>query len=366
MTEPVAGSGTSGRGQGAAPGEYRCVVAVRRGGPEVLEVAVRRLREPRPGEVRVRVEACSVSAVDVQARRGLSTYPPRFPFAPGYAVVGEVDAVGSRVTAVAPGDRVVVLTERGGYAEYVFVRRYPIMRVPRELDAGEVVAVALNYLVAHQVLSRVARVRRGQAVLVTGAAGGIGTAVVELGSLLQLRMYGIESETKQHWLAAHGVVPLGVRGKTAVETLHRAEPNGVDAALDGLGGDWVDYGLAALRNGGVLVEYANPGSPGATLRLLSRALRQSLAFGGTRIRLYGTTSWRLGRRPLMNAWATLYDLLADRRIRPVIAGRFPLLEARQAHAQLEAGGVIGTLVLIAPDYARAGHGNGQPSPRVAP
>ncbi|MDQ0754657.1 alcohol dehydrogenase catalytic domain-containing protein [Arthrobacter sp. B3I4] len=257
------GSGTSRAGQGAGPGEYRCVVALRRGGPEVLEVVVRQLRDPRRGEVRVRVEASSVSAVDVQARRGLSTYPPRFPFVPGYAVVGEVDAVGSGVTAVAPGDRVVVLTERGGYAEYVFVRRYPMMHVPRGLDAGEVVAVALNYLVAHQVLSRVAGVQRGQAILVTGAAGGIGTALVQLGLLLQLTMYGVETGAKDPWLVANGVIPLGVRGQAAVETLRRAEPKGVDAALDGLGGDWVDSGLAALRHGGVLVEYANPGSPAA-------------------------------------------------------------------------------------------------------
>lgn len=133
------------------------MVATRPGGPEVLEVVRHQLRAPRRGEVRVRVEACSVSAVDVQARRGLSTYPPRFPFVPGSAVVGVVDAVGPDVAAVAVGDRVVALTERGGYAEYVFVHRYPMMRIPASLDAGEVVAVALNYVVAHQVLSRPAR-----------------------------------------------------------------------------------------------------------------------------------------------------------------------------------------------------------------
>ena len=345
---------------GAGPAEYTCVAAIRPGGPEVLEVMRRRLRMPRRGEVRVRVEACSVSAVDVQGRRGLSTYPPRFPFVPGYAVAGVVDAVGPNVSAVAAGDRVVVLAERGGYAEYVFVHRYPMMRIPAGLDAGEAVCVALNYLVAHQVLSRVARVRRGQSILVTGAAGGIGTALIQLGQLLELKIYGADAPAKHSWLAARGVVPLEARGEDAVEALHRLEPAGVDAVFDGVGGDWVGRGLAVLRTGGVLVEYANPGSPAATLRLLGRALGRSLVPRGTRLRLYGTTSWRLDRRPLLQAWATLYQLLGARRIIPVIAGRFPLQEARQANELLETGSVVGHLVLFVPGAGHAGGSEGGP------
>jgi NADPH:quinone reductase-like Zn-dependent oxidoreductase len=328
------------------PLEYRSVAAVRMGGPEVLEVVRRRLRTPRRGEARVRVEACSVSAVDVQARNGLSTYPPTFPFVPGYAVVGTVDAVGPGVTAVAPGDRVVVMTEKGGYAEYVFVSSHPMMRIPDELDAGEVVVVALNYLVAHQALSRVARIRRGQAIFILRAAGGIGTALVQLGQLLELRMYGVDHPAKHPWLIEHGVVPLDAQREDVAKALHRLEPAGVDAVLDGAGGDWADTGLAVLRPDGVLVEYANPGSPASTLRLLARAAGQNLIPKGKRIRLYGTTSWRLDRKPLMEAWATLYELLGSRQIRPVIAGRFPLAEARQAHVRLERGDVVGNLVLM--------------------
>lgn len=336
----------------AVPGprgtEYRCVVATRQGGPEVLQVMTRKLRQPRPREVRVKVEACSVSAVDVQARQGDSTYPPRFPFVPGYAVVGLVDAVGPDVTHVAPGDRVVAMTEKGGYAEFVHVRRHPMMPISAGLDAGEVVAVALNYLVAHQVLSRTARIRPGQTILLTGAAGGIGTAVVQLGQQLGLTMYGADVAAKHPWLSAHGVVPLGVRGEEVVDVLRGREPEGVDAVLDGVGGDWVDHGLAVLRHGGVLTEYANPGSPAATLRLLHRIAGHTLTRRGTRIRLYGTTSWRLNRRPLLEAWATLYELLEARRIHPVIAARLPLPEAARAHALLESGEIVGNLVLLAP------------------
>ncbi|WP_066278607.1 MBL fold metallo-hydrolase [Arthrobacter sp. OY3WO11] len=335
------------------PIEYGSVAATRMGGPEVLEVVRRRLRSPRRGEARVRVEACSVSAVDVQARNGLSTYPPAFPFVPGYAVAGVVDAVGPGVKAATPGDRVVVMTEKGGYAEYIFVTTHPMMRISSALDAGDVVAVALNYLVAHQTLSRVARIRPGQAILVTGAAGGIGTALVQLGRLLELRMYGVDVPAKHPWLRDHGVVPLDVKGEEVIGALRLLEPSGVDAVLDGTGGGWTDIGLAVLRPGGVLVEYANPGSPASTLRLLARAIRHNLVPEGTRIRLYGTTSWRLDRQPLMDAWTTLYELLEARKITPVIAGRFPLLEAKRAHIRLEGGDVVGNLVLIAEGKSRA-------------
>lgn len=340
---PDAGQATV---QPAHPVEYTQVTASRQGGPEVLDVVRRQLRAPRQGEVRIRVEACCVSAVDVQARQGLSTYPPKFPFTPGYAVVGVVDDIGPGITAFATGDRVVAMMEKGGYAEYVFVSTHPMMRIPPGLDAGEVVTVALNYLVAHQVLSRVARIRRGQTILVTGSAGGIGTAIVQLGRLLDLRIYGVDTAAKHPWLRAHGVVALDARDQDVIETVRRLEPGGVDAVLDGVGGgEWVDRGLAVLRRGGTLVEYANPGSPAATLRLLGRAAGRRMIPGGKRMRLYGTTSWRLDRRPLMDAWATLYELLEARRISPVIAARFPLLEAGRAHALLEGGGVVGNLVL---------------------
>jgi NADPH:quinone reductase-like Zn-dependent oxidoreductase len=114
-----------------------------------------------------------------------------------------------------------------------------------------------------------------------------------------------------------------------------------------VGGEWVEHALAVLRPGGVLVEYANPGSPGRTLRLLLRAVRHNLAGRGAKIRSYSTGLWRLDRRPLLAAWATLYELLEAGRIRPVIAGRIPLPEAARAHMLLEGGDAIGAFVLIA-------------------
>lgn len=99
-------------------------------------------------------------------------------------------------------------------------------------------------------------------------------------------MYGAADAAKYQWLTDHGVLPLDAQGADVVDTVRRLEPEGVDAVLDGVGGEWVDRALAVLRSGGVRVEYANPGSPGRTLRLLLRAVRHNLAGRGARIRSY--------------------------------------------------------------------------------
>src|SRR5829696_4036858 len=199
---------------GAEVTSYRGVVATRRGGPEVLEVVERELRDPRPDEVRVRVQAASVSLVDVQARQGRGPFQQKATFVPGYAVVGQVDALGDEVAGFAPGDRVAVLTEINGYAEYVYVRRNPILRIPELVDAAAAVTLVLNYLVAYQVLHRRSRVQAGDRVLIVGAGGGIGTALCELGQLAGLVMYGVDSAAKHHVLTRYGVIPIDLERTT--------------------------------------------------------------------------------------------------------------------------------------------------------
>jgi NADPH:quinone reductase-like Zn-dependent oxidoreductase len=308
-----------------------------------LEVVERELRDPRPDEVRVRVQAASVSLVDVQARQGRGPFQQKASFVPGYAVVGLVDALGDEVAGFAPGDRVAVLTEINGYAEYVYVRRNPTLRIPDSVDAAAAVALVLNYLVAYQVLHQRSRVQAGDRVLIIGAAGGIGTALCELGQLPGLVMYGVDSGSKHHALARYGVIPVDPRTGDVAETVRRAEPDGLDAVFDGVGGDYVQAALSVLRPGGVLMEYANPLSKRGLLRLLARKAALRLTGGGRRLRLYGTNTWRYDRRPLLRDWRALFTLLAEGRISPVIARTFPLNEAAAANALLESGTVIGNL-----------------------
>lgn len=329
--------------------KYKSVMATQRGGPDTLQIVEKDLRPPEPNEVRVRVLAAAVSLPDVEARYGRSPFPPRLPFTPGYAIVGESDAVGAGVTQARVGDRVAVLTVYGGYAEYVYVTEKKLIPVPAALDPAEVVPLILNYIVAYQTLHRSARFKAGDVALIIGASGGIGTALLQLGRVAGLKMYGLASQSKHAVLAEYGATPIDYRTEDFVAAIRQREPDGLYAVFDGIGGDYLPRGLDLLKRGGVWVSYANPRSRSGVIRLLGRVLWHRLLPDGRKVVLYGTGASNLNRRPFLHDWAALFELLSAGQIKPIVAARFPLLEAAQANALLESGQVVGNIVLLAPE-----------------
>jgi len=328
---------------------YKSVIATKRGGPEFLQVCENDLRAPSAGETRIKILACSVCLPDVQSRYGQSPFPPKMPFVPGYAVIGVVDGVGEGVTSAAVGDRVAALTVYGGYAEYIYLAQKDLIPVPASLDPAEAVTLILNYLVAYQTLHRSAKIKAGDTVLVIGASGGIGTAFLQLGRLANVKMYGTASKSKHNILAEYGVIPIDYHTQDFVEVIRRAEPNGLDAVFDGMGGDYFKRGFSLLRRGGTLVGYGNPLSASSTLRLLGNVVLYNLLPNGKSAKVYGTGLSRFNRRPFLEDWAALFKLLEEGKIKPIIAEKFPILEAAKANALLESGQVTGNIVLLAPE-----------------
>jgi NADPH:quinone reductase-like Zn-dependent oxidoreductase len=336
--------------------KYRSVTVTRRGPPEVLEIIKNDLRAPLTGEVLVKILATPVCGPDISARYSHTPFAPKTPFVPGYAIVGVVDAVGrpkrpsgEGVTNAAVGDRVAALTVSGGYAEYIFLGQEHLIPVPTALDPAEAVTLILNYLVAYQTLHRSAKVKAGDKVLIIGASGGIGTAFLQLGKLAKLTMYGIASKSKHHILTEYGATPIDYHTQDFVEVIRQAEPDGLDAVFDGMGGDYFARGFSLLRRGGILVGYGNPQSFSRVLRLLGQVILFNLLPNGKSAKYYGTGAYRLDKRPFMEDWAALFKLLEDGKIRPIIAARFPILEAAKANELLESGQVIGNVVLVAPE-----------------
>lgn len=334
--------------------KYKRIVVSKRGPPENLQITECDLRDPTVREVRVRVLATCVCLPDVQNRYGLSPFPAKVPFVPGYAIVGVVDAAGPGVTQAAAGDKVAAYLVIGGYAEFVYLRDNQIIPIPPALNPAEAVTLLLNYLTAYQVLHRSARVKAGDKVLIIGASGGIGTAFLQLGKLANLTMYGIASKSKHAILIEYGATPIDYRTEDFVDVICRAEPGGLDAVFDGMGGDYIDRAFPLLRRGGVLVGYGNPLSKRGLLRDLGKILWLNLLPNGRRLKPYGATGFLLfNRKPFLEDWAVLFRLLQEGKIRPVISGVFPLLEAARANALLESGQVVGNLVLVAPELLEA-------------
>jgi NADPH:quinone reductase-like Zn-dependent oxidoreductase len=327
--------------------KYRSVVVTRRGSPEVLEIIENDLREPAAGEARIKVLAASVCQDDIAARVGNRPVLPRLPFVPGYSIIGVVDAIGEGVTGITIGDRVAALTSTGGYTEYIYLGAEQLAHVPTSLDPAQAVPLILNYVVAYQALHRVAQVKAGDRVLIIGASGGVGTAFLQLGKLADLTMYGLASPSKHAALTELGAIPIDYHTQDFTDVIHQAEPDGLDFVFNGMGEEYFERGLAVLRRGGALVHYGGPESFSRFLLLLTKFLLYSVLPNGKAVKGYGTH--RVNSTLLKEDWSVLFKLLEEGRIKPIIVGKFPILEAAKANELLESGTVVGNIVLLSPE-----------------
>ena len=319
--------------------------------------------EPKSGEVRVRVLAAGVSLPDLMMREGIHPETPRLPFTPGWDLVGVVDRLGEGVSGVEPGRSVAALPIHGAYAELVCLPREELVPVPPGLDAAEAVSLVLNYVTAYQMLHRAARVRAGQHVLIHGASGGVGSALLQLGRLVGLEMYGTCSSRGAPVVSELGGVPVDYRQLDFVSEIRRLTGEGVDAVFDGIGGSHIWRSRTALRPGGTVVAYGLTSSLRSG-RLSSGPSGRRQRFRGIRVfALYIAGGWLLpGRKrvvPYSIQWRkrmkpeqfrqdliALFDLLREGKTKPLVARRFPLAEARRAHELLGIEGVVGKIVLV--------------------
>src|SRR5437660_3831988 len=165
------------------------IIVTHYGGPDALRVVEEECPEPKKGEVRVRVLAAGVSLPDLLMREGVHPETPPLPFTPGWDMVGVVDRLGDGISGIEPGQIVAALTISGAYAQFVCLPQRELVPVPSGLDAAEAVSLVLNYVTAYQMLHRSAKVRSGQRVLIHAAAGGVGSALLQLGRLARLELY---------------------------------------------------------------------------------------------------------------------------------------------------------------------------------
>jgi NADPH:quinone reductase len=346
------------------------------GGPEVLRVVEDDAPRPAPGEACVRVLAAGVSFTDAQLRAGTYLGVPKPPFTPGYELVGVVEELGPGCSRLREGDRIGALTVWGAYAERVCVPEANAVEVPEDLDPAEVVSLVLPYMTAYQLLHRMAKVKSGETVLVHGAAGRVGTAVLELGALAGLRLVGTASARDRAAVERHGAVAIDYRNEDFLARVRELTDDGVDVALDGLGGALSLRSFRALRPGGRLVVFGHSSTLAhgrrswrgwiewyaatATVALwgLLSPRRRVSAYRIQKLREGHQVVPRGARRPLpvgggprdpewfREDFRALLDLLREDKIHPVVAERLPLSDARRAHELLERAAATGKLVLV--------------------
>jgi NADPH:quinone reductase len=327
------------------------VVQVRRfGGADGLEVVDAPVPTAGRGEVRVRVLASGLEYTDVLIRRHLypQTAARRPPFVLGYGLVGEIDQLGDGVSGLRLGDRVADMTVVGSNAAYRTLRADRLTRVPAGLDAAEAATLILSWTTAYQLLHRAARVQPGQRVLVQGAAGAVGQALLALGRLAGLGLWGAARGEQGALIRALGASSIDYRR----EDVTRVLPDGFDVVFDGVGEEGYRRSFAALKRSGLLCAYGYSAGVQARRRMLTMLMWIARLYlwrwlpGGKRARFYSINAMR-ARHP---AWfredlERLFALLATRAIRPRVAERISFDEVAEAHRRLEAGGLVGKLVL---------------------
>lgn len=307
----------------------------------------------------VRVLAAGVSYADLLMREGVHPETKKPPFSLGWDLVGRVSEVGEGLTSLKEGQLVAGLPVRGAYADYVCMREQDLVPLPPSLDPVEAVTLVLNYVTAYQMMHRSAAALAGDEALIHGAAGGVGHALLELGNLIGIRMFGTASPEKDI-VSKFGATWIDYKTSDFVEGMKQHAPDGVDIVFDGIGGAHIWRSRRVLRVSGRVIAY------GLTSSLEGGSVRQgwrspfkglpiiayyialaSILPGRKRIKLYSIqTLKRQKPQWFRQDLTTLFQLLAEQKIRPVIAKRFPLAEAAAAHRFLASGKVVGKIALI--------------------
>ena len=342
------------------------------GGPEVLKVVEAGVPRPGQGEVLVRVLAAGVSFTDSQLRAG--TYipgGPKPPFTPGYELVGVVEELGPGCSRLRVGDRIGALTVWGADAERVCVPEAGAVEVPEDLDPAEVVSLVFTYMTAYQVLFRTAMAKSGESVLVHGAAGRVGTAVLEIGAVAGLRMYGTCSARDRAAVERLGAVAIDYQNEDFLARVRELTGgDDVDVVLDSLGGPLSLRSFRALRPGGRLIGFGRSATLSHGRTNWPAVIEWYAAIAALwvwdklsprrRVLPYQIQKFRdaaqqragaVGGEPRYPEWfrddfGVLLGLLREGKIHPVVAERLPLTDARHAHELLESSAEKGKLVLV--------------------
>ena len=333
------------------------------GGPEVLQMTEEpTIPEPSSGEIRIKVLAAGTGFTDTMIRRG--RYPDfkgPLPFTPGYEIVGVVEKLGPGVTAPLEGQMVADLCVVGGYAQYAIRPAESPVPVPDGVDPAESVCIPLAYLTAFQMLTRYRNLPKGSMILVIGASGTVGTALLDLARHLGLGAIGTCSAANLPIVERLGAAAIDYRAGDFVTSVGRLTADrpggpGVDIAFDAIGGAHFGRSFACLARGGLLVGY------GSQTMAVGRESLAAAGLGLVRLRLWSALSFLLGRRRAVfysitarrsthteefkADMATLFQLLRAGVLHPVVIDRLPLAGASEVHVRIDRGGLGGKIVLL--------------------
>mgnify|MGYP000252805895 FL=1 len=331
------------------------------GDSRVLKLVQETLPELKENQVLIETEACGVAFADIMMREGLYPNVPRKNITPGYDIVGKIIAKGLDVTVFSVDDRVAGLIRTGGYAKYAVVESSQIINCPKHISADHVVAMILNYTTAYQMLTRIARVKPGDNILVHGAAGGVGSALIDIATTLDLKIYCTLSDRKwqdipARFIKSGTVNRINYQSAPFEKTLSKIAPRGMDAVFDPIGGKHLKRSYEVLSAGGQVVSYGfSTAIKNGRRNLLSilKALIQSVLLPSKMITdcksVAGFDIWTMAQqRPeyFKEDLGAIFNLYQEGNIAPVMAKSFCLEDAAKAQDLMATSELAGKITLV--------------------
>lgn len=332
------------------------------GSPEVLEVREAPDPEAGEGEVRIRVRAAGINFADLMARVGLYPDAPKLPCVVGYEVSGVVDAIGSGVTHVAPGDRVFGMPRFGGYTDTLVVKEAQAFQMPAKMSFEEAAALPVVYLTAHHMMLFTGNLRPRSKVLIHSAAGGVGLAAIELAKTRDCEIFGIASRSKHAFLAERGCQhPIDNDADYVAEIRALTKGRGVDLVLDAVGGKSWTEGYELLAPAGRLVAFGLSAAASGKKRSLLHALGQvvqvkkwsPMKLMDDNKQVQGVNMGHLfgELEMLVEQFAALVAMYEAGQIAPHVDRTFKFSEAAAAHHYIHDRKAKGKVLLVPDDVA---------------
>jgi len=309
-----------------------------------------------PTQVLIKVQAFGLNFADVMARLGLYRDAPPLPAIIGYDVVGYVEAVGAQVKHVEVGDRVTALTRFGGYAEYAVTEAAGVAKIPEDMPNGVATALTTQYGTAYYCAEEMVRLFPEDHVLIHAAAGGVGTALVQLARHKGCTIYGTAgSDNKLDYLTQLGVHhPINYRKHDFAEEIKKLRgKDGLDVIFDPIGGSSVKTGVGLLAPAGRIVCF---GASAATAKRILNLPRLLFEFGfynpafllAQSRSILNVNMLRIAdHRPhvLQRCLSAVVRLTTEGVLAPTVGGTFPAKDISEAHAFLESRKSIGKIVV---------------------
>ena len=331
----------------------QALLSVAPGGPETLELTTLPDPVPQGGELLVGAKAAGVNFPDTLMIRDLYQIKPPRPFAPGGEIAGEVLAIGEGVTGFEVGDRVLALTGYGGFATHVTVKAATAVKFPTTMPFDDAACFIFTYGTSYHALKDRAALKAGETLLVLGAAGGVGSAAIELGKAMGARVIAaVSSAEKADFCRQVGAdetivyprqMDRGAQKAFSSEIKALAGPNGVDVVYDAVGGDYAEPALRSMAwNGRFLVVGFPAGIPNIPLNL---PLLKGCQVVGV---FWGASVFRDPNGHSKNV-SELFELYASAQIKPQISERFSLTNADRALTLLNDRSVLGKVVVMMPN-----------------